>query len=382
MKRDVTFLLIVGMLLSLTLSAQTYRTIKNGDYHDPSVWNLNAYPSYGGAMDSVIIAHKLTYNDHVDMRVQRCDYFTIKSNASLSTPVDSSVLFAKVGIAEINGSMSGNTFAYADGDTLFVNGNINFWNVATTDVSINEASGVINTDSAFANTGHFINRGLITGNAFGQTGNFSNNGVISFDVFSTAGVFSNKGDIVAQSAFANAGGQFTNEVGGRINSLANFSVLDTFTNNGDVTCQLFTNNGLYTGVSGRTCIATSFINMANISGSHDICDATPGTIGDINMGVIASTITYCQNGPCSVPTSVAESKVVDFKVYPNPSSGWMWIEADVPDLNVMVFNSTGQLVHHSTSKYRIDLTSLDAGIYLVVVNSGDKRIGTRRWIKN
>lgn len=73
----------------------------------------------------------------------------------------------------------------------------------------------------------------------------------------------------------------------------------TFVNNGSVSAGTWVNGRTVSGTGGKFCVSGNFVNTSQISGTIDICDASPGGFGDINQGTIAGTVTYCQVGPCS-----------------------------------------------------------------------------------
>jgi hypothetical protein len=70
-------------------------------------------------------------------------------------------------------------------------------------------------------------------------------------------------------------------------------------------------------------------------------------------------------------TADVQSKL---KVYPNPSKGVVYIEADVPINQIKVFDMRGQMVHSisniETSFYTLELTKLAPGMYLIETNEG------------
>ena len=74
----------------------------------------------------------------------------------------------------------------------------------------------------------------------------------------------------------------------------------------------------------------------------------------------------------------------DFTVYPNPATDFVNINsADTID-SYRIYDLTGRVVKRSSpysNNFRIDVTSLNKGVYLVKLNSGDKT-GSIKLIKD
>lgn len=99
---------------------------------------------------------------------------------------------------------------------------------------------------------------------------------------------------------------------------------DDFVNNGSVNCGNWINSGNVSGSQGQFCVALNFINSDQISGNIDICDASPGGFGDINVGTISGSVTTCAVGPCMncvVPGFAEEVVNVGITIAPHPVTG-------------------------------------------------------------
>ncbi|MCX6311313.1 MAG: T9SS type A sorting domain-containing protein [Bacteroidetes bacterium] len=169
---------------------------------------------------------------------------------------------------------------------------------------------------------------------------------------------------------------------------------DDFINNGSVRADSWVNGAIVTGNSGKFCIANSFINSDAISGTLDICDATPGTIYDVNMGTISPSITYCASGPCGLcpaPTGIANEfqNGIPLKVFPNPFSKMTQLEINPAFLNsnldliFVMYDVTGKEVTRETitnSRLLIERGNLSDGIYFYRLTLGGNAIASGKLI--
>lgn len=179
-------------------------------------------------------------------------------------------------------------------------------------------------------------------------------------------------------------GLFIVQSGGQMCVGQTFGMSDNFVNNGSVRINNWINDAVVTGNGGKFCIANYFINNDAISGNIDICDATPNSFGDVNMGTIAGSVTNCAVGPCGMcpaPTGIAEEflRGDPLKVYPNPFSTSTVIEVNPALLNkgmdvvFTLYDGTGKEVRTETissAQINFERNELPAGIYFyrVVLN--------------
>jgi hypothetical protein len=153
---------------------------------------------------------------------------------------------------------------------------------------------------------------------------------------------------------------------------------DDFINNGgSVSTNNFLNGAAVTGSLGKFCVANYFINSDNISGTVDICDATPNTPFDVNAGTIAGTVTYCALGPCGncpAPNGISDlaSHGIAMEIFPNPFVNSFRVKINPvllhSDLETefILYDMNGREVRKenvSTEAISIDRGNLPAGIY-------------------
>ncbi|MGH1383262.1 aryl-sulfate sulfotransferase [Kordia sp.] len=95
---------------------------------------------------------------------------------------------------------------------------------------------------------------------------------------------------------------------------------------------------------------------------------TPGTPVEQNPDLNGCTI-----------LSTAETKIVDFKIIPNPVKNSISVTSSVSIDKIEIYSMLGQLIH-STQKNNIDLSEQNSGIYILKVYANDK-ISTSKIIK-
>ncbi len=161
---------------------------------------------------------------------------------------------------------------------------------------------------------------------------------------------------------------------------------DDFINNTSVSCSNWANSGNVSGNQGRFCIAQNFVNVDQISGNIDICDATPGGLGDVNAGTISGSVTYCVAGSCWVclmpgfdeiqnqsgveiaPHPVCDASSIVFKtelLHPNTQS--YFIITDVHGRTIKEISFTGNQLY-------IDRSGMESGMYFYSVILPDASI--------
>ena len=156
---------------------------------------------------------------------------------------------------------------------------------------------------------------------------------------------------------------------GTIDEMTSMDILVTGDNGENVMnfrCSLFHNDDLlgcaYTDENGMATIE-----FDNISDNYTLivtgCDAWP------QMQFIDLTATQ-------------ENTMANVNIYPNPNKGQFSIDLPEEDCEIVVYNSLGQTVHHSTAKGRTDLNleSLAKGIYFVTVKS-ENAVSTMKFVK-
>lgn len=105
-------------------------------------------------------------------------------------------------------------------------------------------------------------------------------------------------------------------------------------------------------------------------------NANGGTSGD---EVVTTSSSYLVNS-----VGIPENELISFSVYPNPTSEFISIRTDndmLEDTNIQITNYNGQVVYKSdTISERIDVSNLNAGVYILQINSESKR-GFSRFVK-
>jgi PKD repeat protein len=142
------------------------------------------------------------------------------------------------------------------------------------------------------------------------------------------------------------------------------------------------------GVIGDTIVFTNSSSSAT-SYSWDFGDGTTSTLvtpehNYTSAGTYTVTLSAA-NGNCSstssievvitTPTGISEADKSTLVAYPNPTSGILMISLPVSEMNLKVFNSTGQLILSETTansgKQTIDLSNNADGIYYIHITDKD-----------
>ncbi|MBO6606208.1 MAG: aryl-sulfate sulfotransferase [Psychroserpens sp.] len=95
-------------------------------------------------------------------------------------------------------------------------------------------------------------------------------------------------------------------------------------------------------------------------------DLTPGLPIEINPD-----LTICSS------LSIAEFELDAIEIYPNPTSGIIQIESELAIDGVNVYSMLGQKVLSNTSTSVLDLSSLQSGVYILNIISGERQISKR-----
>jgi hypothetical protein len=267
-------------------------------------------------------------------------------------------------------------------DTVFINSYVSFnaLNVTCTatrlEISPNGqlASGAGGSYFTF-NGNVFINNAQIQGYALYTTVTDStvNNGSIHIKYLTNTGMLINRSVICVDFSFTSGS-----------------SVI----NNAEIGCGNWTNSANVTGTQGRFCISQSFSNSASISGSIDICDASPGGAGDSNTGTIDSSVTLCAAGPCIACTSVGIEErvsIVEINIAPNPVTTVATITLKSVQVQVnaqLVFTLTdihGRIVKtipFSGNAVIFDRTGIENGLYFYGVVLPDSSVLSGKMLLN
>lgn len=81
---------------------------------------------------------------------------------------------------------------------------------------------------------------------------------------------------------------------------------------------------------------------------------------------------------CDLVSSVIESYIDgQVSVFPNPSSGELFITTNLHSYDISIFNATGQLIYKkyvTSNSTQIDISALPTGLYLIQLSENDKRL--------
>ncbi|MBL4657449.1 MAG: SprB repeat-containing protein, partial [Flavobacteriales bacterium] len=328
--KSILLVSIIGF--SLSLHANQYTSIGNGNWSNVLIWSPFGFPL---PTDTVVINSNVTLDS--DWGITGAGIITINTGATLTEDIPGRVFFQAGGDLINNGTFNFSNF-WLDSGQVYNNDSARFdQNFFIDEAGIFINNGVIaNVDSAW-NNGVFSNADpnseLICA-FFYNTDSLFNDGSIGFLEGANEGVLENMG-LIASVAFINDG-EFENGIGGSFSAvdfwndwkfvnLGNASVTVTrdFLN-GDTLVPLsgpmlyndgsfnvgrhFYNGDSIIGVTGQFCIGEYSLNYGYVGGSIDICDNTGSPSFDTNLGFVGPSVTSCASS-CSMVVSVVENDV-------------------------------------------------------------------------
>ena len=91
------------------------------------------------------------------------------------------------------------------------------------------------------------------------------------------------------------------------------------------------------------------------------------------------------NNFCHNISDLSELKrpVYNFKIYPNPNDGYFYLESDINDIEIMIYNCLGQNVHSEVwTGNKIEIDFLQSGYYIVLLKKDHSILGSMKLIKN
>lgn len=136
-------------------------------------------------------------------------------------------------------------------------------------------------------------------------------------------------------------------------------------------------NGGTTDGQGWICVSGYSANYGTIQGQIDVCDATPTTatppILDYNDGVVAPTVTFCLEGPCSVDVR-ENDELTGINAWPVPADRSITLgELPQGGCTIELREATGRIVQpsrvHEGSRATIEVQDLRPGTYHLIVST-------------
>jgi hypothetical protein len=100
-----------------------------------------------------------------------------------------------------------------------------------------------------------------------------------------------------------------------------------------------------------------------------------------NDGINGSDSGHVRVFDLSSVLSINDTLLLDFSVYPSPTTDILNINSETPISNIEVYNLLGQLVKYITNQNTIDISSVDQGVYFVKVMDANGNIGTQKIVK-
>ena len=80
---------------------------------------------------------------------------------------------------------------------------------------------------------------------------------------------------------------------------------------------------------------------------------------------------YFDNVSFGYPLRIHNEIQKTFRIYPNPSFDYIFIETQ-DELEVTVFDLKGKKIFSNQVSNRLDIRSLEKGIYIIRINEGEK----------
>ncbi|NNE02814.1 MAG: T9SS type A sorting domain-containing protein [Eudoraea sp.] len=78
---------------------------------------------------------------------------------------------------------------------------------------------------------------------------------------------------------------------------------------------------------------------------------------------------------------IVDNNSRDFSIYPSPTTGLLYVESEASIVKIDVFNVLGSLLLSSTNKSVIDISHLNAGVYIVRIQNEHSNIVIKRVVK-
>lgn len=377
--------------------AATRTSVTNGNATNPLTWDCVCIPLPG---DHVIINTNVTLDNDW---LTSTGNFTVNAGKTLTGNSTTRNLLVNGGAFTNNGTI---TIAnlYHSGGTFTNNGTINishqFGNTTGVTSVNNNTMDVIDSlyiDATFVNnnsltafgtavSGTFNNYGTFTTGDLWNSGSVNNSGLpgmhMTHDVYSSGNII-NATHFTVDNDLWNSE-NFTNndyvEIGHTLYTGDSVQLTANFTNNGlvSVAFDMYSNQTV-TG-TGDFCVAGATANSGTISGTLDICDLTGGSL-DLNVGTVAGTVTFCSSS-CAV--GVGEEEIKEVKVYPNPFTNYLTVNAErYENAKFVLQNILGQKLITQTINGKTDILvdDIESGVYFYSVIADNKVVSSGKLLK-
>ena len=380
----------IGLVLtSMNFFSQAVSSVANGNWTNPATWNCTCVPING---NSVTISHSVTLNTSM---LFNTGGITINNNGSLVHDAARDIMISG-GYFYNNGNASFRFFNLASG-TGSNSGTFSITAI-TNSVSLTNA-GTINMDSMYV-AGNFTNTstGKVNGNKIAFVSPVMNDGRITVSLslnsstmtnnnyhggyaFTNNGLYNNNDSIILTYSMWNKI-RFNNNAGSLIKLTKNFhnyTIGNTasFNNNGNVIIlDSYYNSDTVRGtITGTFTVADSSSNSGRMNGNFKFCDQTPPGAApyvDFNIGVISNGITWC--APAGI--KINEMKV-SFSIYPNPSSGVIYVSGTKEEV-LSLYDNLGKRVQlielNKENNFDAKIDGLNEGMYFLKGENSTKKI--------
>ncbi len=117
------------------------------------------------------------------------------------------------------------------------------------------------------------------------------------------------------------------------------------------------------GSFGDQQIITTNANGADFVNFADLDD--DGDIDILSASAYDGTIAWYEHSPV---LGINANNLLDFTIYPNPTSGKLTVQSNQTIKNIEVYTQLGQLILSAPNKNEIDISSLNSGIYFMKIS--------------
>ena len=100
-----------------------------------------------------------------------------------------------------------------------------------------------------------------------------------------------------------------------------------------------------------------------------------------NDGINGSESGHLRVFDLNTTMGIDENSLLDFSVYPSPTSGILNIESETTITQIEIYSQLGQLVLSNTNQNTIDISSVSQGIYFINIKDENGTIGTQKIVK-